>query len=353
MTEDNGPDGFYRYLPNHRGQLHRGGKLQMLCVNGRSKYDTVTGQKVGKKLPLRVGHDRRSRSRGRRASPHPGLRAGPRQGRGPVHGPRGLQLGPGQRLVHGQRGRRHQARPGLALHAGEEPQARHAELVFESIDRSVLDQPDAICVSPRGGVLLCEDGDGEDLDGGTNNLRVLTPKGKMETFAINSTPARPAPLRRARRRGLVRLAASGPAPAYSPDGKWLFVHLQYPRHHLRDHRALGKGLGVEPADRGRLRRARSSSTEEPLDPGTILAGDPRDLVGRDRLGRPRTTARPSRPASGAAPPAPSPTSRPTRPSSCSPAERRSSTTARPTRSAPATSASSPPAPRRAGRSTRT
>ena len=30
MTEDNGPDGFYRYIPNHKGQLHRGGKLQML-----------------------------------------------------------------------------------------------------------------------------------------------------------------------------------------------------------------------------------------------------------------------------------------------------------------------------------
>ena len=43
MTEDNGPDGFYRYIPDHRGQLHRGGKLQMLCVKGRSKYDTVTG----------------------------------------------------------------------------------------------------------------------------------------------------------------------------------------------------------------------------------------------------------------------------------------------------------------------
>ena len=37
MTEDEGPDGFYRYIPDHRGQLHRGGKLQMLAVKGRSK----------------------------------------------------------------------------------------------------------------------------------------------------------------------------------------------------------------------------------------------------------------------------------------------------------------------------
>ena len=37
MTEDNGDpgDGFYRYLPDHKGKLHRGGKLQMLGIHGR------------------------------------------------------------------------------------------------------------------------------------------------------------------------------------------------------------------------------------------------------------------------------------------------------------------------------
>ena len=56
--------------------------------------------------------------------------------------------------------------------------------------------------------------------------------------------------------------------------------------------------------------------------------------------------------SGAARPERSPTSRPTRPSSSSPAGRRSTTTANRTRSAPATSASCPPGPRRTGPSTR-
>ena len=40
------------------------------------------------------------------------------------------------------------------------------ELVYESNKRSVLDEPDAIVVSPRGGVVHIEDGEGED--GGLN-----------------------------------------------------------------------------------------------------------------------------------------------------------------------------------------
>ena len=87
--------------------------------------------------------------------------------------------------------------------------------------------PTRSCVSPRGGVVLCEDGDGEDLDGGTNNLRVLTPTGKMETFADQQHAAGPAPMRRARRREVVgRSEWSG--ACFSPDGKWLFVHIQIP-----------------------------------------------------------------------------------------------------------------------------
>src|SRR5689334_8510734 len=48
MTEDNGPkDGFYRFLPKNRNDLHQGGMLQMLAVNGKFRYDTRTGQTPG------------------------------------------------------------------------------------------------------------------------------------------------------------------------------------------------------------------------------------------------------------------------------------------------------------------
>ena len=178
------------------------------------KYDTVTGQKVGKKLALRVGDDRRSRSRGRRAPRHPGLRPGSREGRRPVHGPRGRILGRGQRLVHRQRGRRHPSRSGLALHAGART-VKHGtlELVFESSNRDRCSTSRTrSCVSPRGGVLLCEDGDGEDLDGGTNNLRVLTPAGQDGDLPDQQHAAGP-PSLGGREEGLASGAASGRAPA--------------------------------------------------------------------------------------------------------------------------------------------
>ena len=49
MTEDEGPDGFYRFVPD-KGSRLRNGVLQMLRVRGKDKYNTITGQKVGKAL---------------------------------------------------------------------------------------------------------------------------------------------------------------------------------------------------------------------------------------------------------------------------------------------------------------
>ncbi|MEX2554893.1 MAG: alkaline phosphatase PhoX [Actinomycetota bacterium] len=50
-TEDNGPSGFYRFIPRRRGDLALGGKLQMLKAKGAPNYDTSTGQTVGEALP--------------------------------------------------------------------------------------------------------------------------------------------------------------------------------------------------------------------------------------------------------------------------------------------------------------
>src|SRR3712207_7701127 len=43
---------FYRFIPNVPGNLATGGRLQMLAIKGRPKYDTRTGQRVGKPLPV-------------------------------------------------------------------------------------------------------------------------------------------------------------------------------------------------------------------------------------------------------------------------------------------------------------
>ena len=100
------------------------------------------------------------------------------------------------------------------------------QLQFESSDKKELDQPDCVVVSPRGGVVVCEDGDGEDLAGGTNFLRVLTPKGTIEEFGRNATPLNLERYEGEPKGTKGRSEWSG--ACYSPDRKWLFVHIQIP-----------------------------------------------------------------------------------------------------------------------------
>lgn len=218
MTEDNGPDGFYRYIPDHPGQLHRGGKLQMMCVYGRSRYNTVKGQKVGKKLPCEwVTIDDPDPSNAER-HPDAVYRQGRAKGAARFMGLEGANWGQGSVWFTASEsgdmlaGQIWKYTPSKNLKRGT------LELMFESSDRKILDEPDSIVVSPRGGVVVCEDGDGED--GGTNFLRVLTPKGTIETFARNTTKM---PIEKGEK-GVTEWSGA----CYSPDGKWLFVNLYHP-----------------------------------------------------------------------------------------------------------------------------
>jgi secreted PhoX family phosphatase len=76
-------------------------------------------------------------------------------------------------------------------------------LVFESPGTSVLDSPDNITVSPRGGLVLCEDG------GGDQWLRGMSRSGQIFDFARN----------------LLNDNEFAGA-CFSPDGHTLFVNIQ-------------------------------------------------------------------------------------------------------------------------------
>jgi secreted PhoX family phosphatase len=91
-------------------------------------------------------------------------------------------------------------------------------LVFESPAAAVLNAPDNITVSPRGGLVLCEDGGGEEFVHG------LTVDGEIFQFAKNSV------VLNGERNGIVgNFAGSEFAGAcYSHDGRWLFVNVQSP-----------------------------------------------------------------------------------------------------------------------------
>jgi secreted PhoX family phosphatase len=104
------------------------------------------------------------------------------------------------------------------------PQAETLKLIYDSPSGEVVDNPDNITVTPRGGLLLCEDAAGDNVFG--ERLVGLTLDGKTFTFGINNinflqsgfgTPPNPAILPRDYRN------QEWAGACYSPDGQWLFV----------------------------------------------------------------------------------------------------------------------------------
>lgn len=75
-----------------------------------------------------------------------------------------------------------------------------------------MEAPDNITVSPRGGLLACEDGDGAQF------LRGITRDGRVFDFATHDVADLQDPARRNEFAGA----------NWSPDGNWLFFNIQDP-----------------------------------------------------------------------------------------------------------------------------
>ena len=149
--------GFYRFIPNRPGVLSAGGRLQMMAVTDRPGYLTARQQSPGTALPVHwVDID----------DPDPpeaeddwlavfmqGLsRGGARFARleGAFYGDDGIYI------VSTNGG---EAEAGQVFHfRPTSDDGGELRLVFESPSHDVLDSPDNIVLSPRGGLVLCEDG---------------------------------------------------------------------------------------------------------------------------------------------------------------------------------------------------
>ncbi|HKU14896.1 MAG TPA: alkaline phosphatase PhoX [Steroidobacteraceae bacterium] len=225
LTEDNGEplDGFYRFLPKSPGRLQAGGVLQMLAVQGLPQYSTITGQSVGIKLPVRWVTIDDADPGNAESDPSAVFNQGYAKGGAAFLGGEGVTvLGRDVYFTCSSGG---DAELGQVWrYRAHGPDKGELELVFESRDPDVLDEGDNICASPRGkGLVIAEDGDGEDIDGGTNGLRGLSLDGEMFAFAENSTPLDLEPFGES---GIGRSEYTG--VQFGPFGLWLFCHLQYP-----------------------------------------------------------------------------------------------------------------------------
>ena len=220
QTEDAGDvSGFYRFTPNVLGDLKQGGKLQMLALTGRPRYNTTNkavtsgptdnraalpGVPVG--VPLQAEWvDIDDPDPATLTSANTTFLQGFAKGGARFARLEGCWWANDGSVYF-------DATSGGAASAGQIWQYRATDvntgtltLVYESPSTSVLDSPDNICVSPRGGIVICEDG------GGAQFIRGLTKTGQVFDFV---------------RSGSATSATEFAGSCFSPDGRTLFFNTQ-------------------------------------------------------------------------------------------------------------------------------
>jgi secreted PhoX family phosphatase len=215
-TEDATDSGFYRFVPNVSGTLKAGGELYMLRVKNGRNLDLSRMGSVGATCDVEwVRIDDPSAVKERtylQGAANGGARFSRLEGcwwgdqRGYFVSTDGGQAQKGQVFEY-------------------DPTAETLKLLYDSPTERDADNPDNITVTPRGGLLLCEDGGEPNLQPG-ERLVGLTFDGGTFTFAVNNM--------------VLATAYNDQIPAgdyrqnewagacYSPDGRWLFANIQIP-----------------------------------------------------------------------------------------------------------------------------
>lgn len=214
-TEDAGTSGFYRFLPETYGRLQDGGRLQMLAVTGQPNLDLAVGYANDTTWDVEwvdIADPRRAHEEG--TTNGNGVYAqGRDQGGARIIRGEGCWYDSGRVYFVSTSG----GAAGLGQVFEYDPSTETLRLVYESPGASVLNSPDNIAVSPRGGIILCEDGSRPK-----QWLLGLTREGEIFPFAENN------------------VVLSGEKNGINGDftgrewcgatfaGRWLFVNIQTP-----------------------------------------------------------------------------------------------------------------------------
>ncbi len=199
-TEDQSRAGFYRFTPDRPGELRAGGRLEMLAIAGAPGADLTAGQAPGEALRVRWVPIAEPDPTGAGTDPQAVHRQGRERGAARFSRLEGCWHGDGRIYFHATDG----GDAGCGQVWAYEPGRERLTLVFESPGPEVLDRPDNLTVSPRGGLLLCEDGPGQ-----VQRVRGLTPAGEIFDFARNLVNDR-------------EFAGA----CFAPDGETLFLNIQ-------------------------------------------------------------------------------------------------------------------------------
>ena len=199
--------GLYRFLPDEREVLSAGGRLQMMAVTGEPGYLTARGQSPGTVLPVHWVDIDDPDPANAEADPLAVFRQGLAQGAARFARLEGAFYGDDGIYVVSTNGGDAEAGQVFHYRPGSDDTGE-LTLVFESPSHDVLDSPDNIVVSPRGGLVICEDGTDSQF------VRGLDREGRIVNL-----------VRAPREEG-------GPQPSefagscFSPDGRVLFFNVQ-------------------------------------------------------------------------------------------------------------------------------
>lgn len=249
LTEDNGAhSGFYRFTPHDRaarvGALEAGGQLAMLKVVGRDNVDLSTPE-IGATFAVEwVSIPAPDADPEHLEAPAPGLpkirgagKSGPflqGEARGAARFSRGegCQYHLGVIYMVDTSGGAAGSGAVWAYQDQPTPGSDRGTLtaIFVAPDEATADNPDSIAISPRGGLLLCEDGGGRGDGNGVlgNRLLGLDTAGRIFTFAENNLALDSAPPGRPwiAPGDYRRFEFTG--ACFDPSGRWLFVNIQTP-----------------------------------------------------------------------------------------------------------------------------
>ncbi len=215
LTEDREPSaGFYRFLPSVAGKLEAGGRLQML--RAKTRTDLRSGLSVGESLAtdwVDIEHPDQgfdARSGGIDGVQNQGFALGAAR----FTRLEGCIANADEVFFTATNGGDATCGQVFAycVSSGE------LRLVYESVDADVLDYPDNIVLSPRGGLVICQ-----DAKRSLQKLFGLTAGGELFPFAeqnvvLDGTRGFSGDYRSAEWAGC----------CFSPDGHWLFANVYSP-----------------------------------------------------------------------------------------------------------------------------
>lgn len=222
QTEDTSACGFYRYIPRTPGKLADGGQLQMMKLEGAS--DTRPIETMDREFRVSwvdIPHPQAGLIDGdlQGFKPEQGVfRQGARQGGATFAGLEGAWFDSGKVLFTAKLGGPAQKGQIWQYNIADET----LRLVYVSKGREDLNMPDNICASPRGGMVVCEDGEEGDPP---MRLQCLTREGLLMPFCINNIDLSSHPIKSFQRDFKDSEWAGA---TFSSDGTTLFVNIQRP-----------------------------------------------------------------------------------------------------------------------------